>query len=317
MNVLHLGVFRKSIFYKVLFLLLLLSVSSFSFSATRSGYICDKEWRTDHYNKTDPSYMSLTAKATCHFNRWEDDEAIQFLERAIEHGGVISARLLARYYETDGTFEELEMPVRDSEVLDKAIQAYTEVLDLIDSIPNYPENDFSYMLNEQDEIEIGTIYSIVRGYFNRFGYQIEDHYHRFIHNSPSYEVVLTESDKAGVSDLYPALNNRDTFYILDKMEEFASRCINTPKFRLWDTKSYNNYIRGCKLMKDFAQKVRPLERLKLANAEICSDFVLQKESSCIEYRSLIKQILRLQALAINHPDQEEQTIANVVNISVE
>ena len=284
--------FKQGFFYKTLFLVFLLSFSLTSFSDSA----CSKE---DEANvkrllKEQPNtYMFLTAKAKCFLSKGNKEQALYYLDLAKKNKGVYPAYLVAEYFETDGDFKPVEDPIKASKLIDQAINSYQEVITLIGRIPDYPpESEISYIIYEiKYHIQMNVVSSIPRLYFSRFSYQFMDHYSDLVKRSPGFNSSPeTSAEALRIFSLPAVAHYMGPLYSLNKMEESANYCINTPYIEYWDKKKYDKHIAFCQLFKNFVNQIRPLEDRRIQMSKSCKNFITNETEDCEEYQRVSKEI---------------------------
>ena len=180
--------------------------------------------------------------------------------------------MLASYLSSGGTFED----TIDENNINEAIEAYTTVLFFIDLDLNYPEDGNSFY-EEVAQIELKTNYFIVVLYFQKFknGSVGVERAHRL--KSPSYK---------GSKDLhtYPEYAP----YTIDSLEQviaFADQCMALPLKRHFIQEQYKKVLDGCKVLKDGAASILPLERQlsALLNTRSCGEDVIK----CVKYNEVL------------------------------
>ena len=200
--------------------------------------------------------------------------------------------MMARYIGTDGTFKGIDDPVRQSEIIDVAIASYKEVIDLIKSIPNYPNaktthgSTVLYALLEKDHLfELTTFYTISVKYFDRYFLQVIDHHAQLEHSSPGYE----EGTGIGVSLLPVIRHYQGPVYSLNVLEEVSTHCSQNSN-PYWNQGLYDIYIELCNHMKNFVMEVRDLDNERAHKAQICKDFIKLEGEFCESYWNAILEI---------------------------
>ena len=213
------------------------------------------------------------AYARCLIARGKDDvRALSILEAEIGNGRVDAARDKAVYVTTGGTMEMTKMNDRK---YNEALQAYGQVLFLINSKPDYPKGFRSTERVEQHELE--AYYYLVRISYSKSIDGLRSIHHAHLLQSPTYK---------GTRDLklYPKYSPY-TLDSLDRTIEYAGRCANLPQKRYFQPLMYRQTITYCRLMKDYTKKIRKLEedRLTLLNGKACARDIEQ----CSEYRDVV------------------------------
>ena len=251
---------------------------SFATSYSRGSFTCSNfEEMEERYNAKPESIDLKTGYARCLIAKG-NDEGLTRLHIIDEHqGNIVAAYYIAKYIETDGTFEQ----TTDDRV-DEAIEAYFRILALIDLEPNYPVPDYIlYEINGQ--MELKATYAVPKLYNDKFlkgAYGIEKYY------------LLQSPDYKGDRDLetYPEYN-RYTVDSLNKTIKFANHCINLPAKGHFDLELYTAYKKACQVLKDMATALLPMEIKRLTfleNQTSCRDL-----SNCPEYDELVDPMVAI------------------------
>ena len=270
----------------------LLVLLSFSFSGVSLTIDCEDENDVDRKLQERPNdHLLLVMKAKCLLLRGKKDEAFRYLIKGKDQKGVYPAFMLARYIKTDGTFEEIDDPVRHSEIIDSAIASYKEVIDLIKSIPNYPNaistdgSTVLYALLEKDHLfELASFYMISVSYFDRYFLQVIDHHAQLEHSSPGYE----EGTGTGAPLLPVIRHYQGPVYSLNTLEEVSTHC--SQNSNPYNKELYDIYIELCNHMKNFVMEVRDLENERAHKAQICKDFIKLEGEFCESYWNAVGEI---------------------------
>ncbi len=152
---------------------------------------------------------------------------------------------------------------------------------MIDLDPDYPRKYRIYESEEQ--MELAAHYKVTQLYIDKFAYGVQGLYNQHLLASPSYE---------GERDLktYPEYSSytRDS---LKKVIEFSNRCIHLPEKPYFRGDYHTNYKNACRLLKDTAEKLLPLEekRLDLLGLESCAGDL----PTCAEYEELDKKAISI------------------------
>ncbi len=277
-------------FFKTLFLLFFLI---FGFSSVSLIIDCEDENDVDRQLQDQPKdHLLLVMKAKCLLLRGKKDEAFKYLIKGKDQKGVYPAYMMARYITTDGTFRDIEDTVRYSEIIDSAIASYKEVIDLIKSIPNYPNatstdgSTVLYALLEKDHLfELASFYLISSGYFDRYFLQVVDHHAQLERSSPGYK----EGMGTGVPLLPVIRHYQGAIYSLNILEEVSTHCSQNSN-PYWNKGLYDIYIEMCNNMKNFVAEVRDLDNERAHKAKICKDFIKLEGKFCESYWNALVEI---------------------------
>ncbi len=257
-------------------LLCLVSLGSFSLTENHANerWTCDDPERAERLHKDFPNNVDYEINyAICQVLKGDREEGLRRLHHITDQqNNVFSAYFLAEYIEYGGDFK---LPI-DGEKINESIQAYFDVLFLIDITPYYPRN---YELYEYEgQMELQSHYRVPWLYMQRFAAGAFGLYREHLLNSPSYE---------GERDLktYPKYN-RYTLDSLGKVIEHGNRCTALPKKRYFRQPHYNDIQHACRLLKDTAEDLLPLEekRLDLLATKSCSEDILK----CREHKKLLE-----------------------------
>ena len=246
---------------------------AFANSYKRGDYSCPDFQKYEKTYRSDPTGGDAVAYALCLIARGKDDvRALTILEAEIGNGRVDAARDKAVYETTGGT---MEMTKLDDRKYNEGLQAYEQVLFLINSKPDYPKGFRSTERVEQHELE--AYYYLVRiSYFKSMKGILS------IHNTH----LLQSSTYKGKRDLklYPKYSPY-TLDSLDRTFQYAGRCANLPQKNYFQPLKYHKTIAYCRLMKDYSKQLRELEedRLTLLNGKACARDIEQ----CSGYKDVV------------------------------
>lgn len=245
----------------------------------RGDYICDDFKEAEElYQQELKNFILESAHAHCLLIRGEDDvQALNILESlAFKHNEVNSAYAIADYTATGGTLDTSKLEPNN---YDEALLAYGRVLFPIDRYPRYPYPYFT--VTEWDEQkELAAYYNWVLIQYLRFNYGIQGHHRWHLRQSPSYE-----GDRN--IETYPKYSPY-TIDSLNQTIEMAERCASLPKKRHFQPGYYQKITAYCRLLKETAETLLPLERerLHLLNIESCK----RDLPKCKDYDELTDKI---------------------------
>ena len=291
------------VLFQALSLLFLLGFSSSGMAVTID---CEDENDVDRRLKDKPkNHLLLVMKAKCLLLRGKKDEAFRYLIKGKDQKGVYPAYMVARYIKTDGTFEDIDDPVRHSEITDSAIASYKEVIDLIKSIPNYPNatstdgSTVLYALLEEEHLfELASFHFISVSYFDRYYLQVIDHHAQLERSSPGYE------EGAGIgAPLLPVIRHyQGPVYSLNVLEEVSTHCSQNSN-PYGNKELYDIFIELCNYMKNFVMEVRDLENERAHKAQICKDFIKLEGEFCESYWNSIGEIKKKRDIILKRQDE--------------
>ncbi len=221
------------------------------------------------------------AYGACLALRGQGNDAAEGLSRlrriAKQYNHALAALFVTEYVETGGRFQA---PI-DFDNINEAIFGYGQVLAYVNRDPQYPWGEpFHLVYERSNQMELRAYYRIPVLYRSKFISGFDGTYHRYLLTSPSY---------TGKRDLktYPqySLYTQDS---LDKVIASANRCLALPKKRYHRTRRYEFNRKACRIMKEEAMALRPLEdkRLVLLATESCR----RDLPKCKEYNELHKQM---------------------------
>ena len=260
----------------------LLCLVSFSFLSLAENHAnerwtCDDPERAERLHKDFPNNVDYEINyAICQVLKGDREEGLRRLYHITEkHNYVFSAYFLAEYIEYG---EDFKMPIVGDKI-DEAIDAHFRVLFLIDLTPYYPEG---YELYEYEgQMELQSHYRVPYLYMKRFALGALGLYREHLLNSPTYE---------GEGDLktYPKYS-RHTLDSLKKTVEHGNRCTALPKKRYFRQPHYNDIQKACRLLKETAEVLRPLEekRLNFLAIKSCGKDVLK----CQKHEELFNETM--------------------------
>ena len=257
-----------------------LSCSAFADSYTRGHYHCDSFSEAEKTYKNNPDGVhSRVGYAACLILKGEDDKGLRILNQVVKQDNDVNAAFtLADYIETGGTFKN----TIDNDKLNEAIKAYQRVLSLIALDPQYPFNG-NMLYEAHSQMELNSFYSIPLLFSRRFTRGGKGGENSYLFKSPSYK---------GRRDLktYPEYSPY-TIDSLRKTIEHSDRCLSLPKKRHFNSEKYAKVKAACRVLKEEAVAMLPLEkrRLEFLARESCSRDILQ----CPEYKEVTSRMFAL------------------------
>ena len=247
---------------------------AFANSYKRGGYTCSDFQKAEKYYQLKPSGGYAVAYALCLLarNQGDDVKALNILDSEIAKGHVAAARDKALYIATGGTFIGNNL---DERYYNEALKAYAKVLLLINIKPDYPEGFLFTELKEQHELG-AYFYMVYISYF-KFLAGLNGTHNAYLLQSPTYK-----------GDRNLEIHSKYQPYTLDSLEktiEHAGRCANLPRKQHFKYIRYKKTISYCRVMKEYAKQLYPLEkeRLTLLNNQSCARDVEQ----CAKYQDLM------------------------------
>lgn len=249
---------------KSLLLFPLIALSSFSWatSYSRGNYKCNNFEEAEQRHQEDPDSIDLEIRyAKCLIFKGEDDRGLRKLYQIVEtKNHVMAAFHIAQYIKSGGKLNG----IIEYKNINKSIEAFQRVLFLIDLDRSYPSNgheiyENSYQIELFSHFYVSLLYlqKYEKGFISLYNYQLLQ--------SPNY---TGDRDLIYVQEYMPY-----TMDSLNKAVEFASRCHNLPKKPYFNSEKYPNFMKACRIIKDSALAILPLEerRLTLLNSESCQD----------------------------------------------
>ena len=169
----------------------------------------------------------------------------------------------------------MEMTKLDDRYYNEGLQAYEQVLFLINSKPDYPKGFRSTERVEQHELE--AYYYLVWISYKKYIAGVNGSDSAHLLQSPTYKGTRELK-------LYPKYSPY-TLDSLDRTIEYAGRCANLPQKNYFQPLRYQQTITYCRLMKNYSKQLRELEedRLTLLNGKACTRDIEQ----CSEYRDVV------------------------------
>ena len=252
---------------------------------TKGKYICEDFAKAEGLYKSEPQDIDYEISySMCLALRAQGNDAAEGLIRlrriAKQNNHVFAALFATEYVETGGRFE---FPI-DFDNINDAIFGYGQVLAYINWEPKYPKGDIDYtILENSNQMELRAYYRIPTLYRNKFISGFKGTYNRYLLTSPSY---------TGKRDLqtYPKYTPY-TQHSLDKVIASVNRCLSLPRKRHHRTSRYEFNKKACRISKEEAMALRPLEdkRLVLLATESCRRGL----PNCKEYNELHKQMINM------------------------
>ena len=273
---------------------------------TKGRYTCEDYKRIERRYKAAPKNIAKEiAYSACLALRNQGNDAAEGLIRlrriAKQNNHVFAALFVTEYVETGGRFQT---PI-DFDNINEAIFGYGQVLAYVNWEGNsYPQSEpIDYTIYERsNQMELRAYYRIPRLYKSKFYLGFYGTYHRYLLTSPGY---------TGKRDLqtFPKYTpyTQDS---LNKAIESANRCLALPKKRHHRTRRYEFNKKACRIFKEEAMALRPLEdkRLVLLATESCR----RDLPNCREYNELHKQMKNI----MKEKNSELIEVSEFYNISI-
>ena len=265
-------------------LLLTAASPAFANSYSRGNWDCGDFSSVEERYRSEPEDINLQiGYAGCLITRGDDSQGLTILHNIVdnrtERARVKAAWMVANYVDSGGTFED----TIDENSINEAIEAYGKVVFFIDLDPRYPDGNELY--EEESQIELKSHYRLPLLYFEKFKKGAKGTDNVRLLNSPSYN---------GESNLrtYPEYNPY-TIDSLNKIIKFSDVCLALPRKRHFNPITYVKTIAECRVLKEAATAILPLERERLAllNTDSCS-YDLPQCSEHQEVKSGIISIIR-------------------------
>ena len=259
---------------KCIVVVLALLFSSFTWADyyKRGIRICESFEEAERDYREDPENVHEQARyAICLVLKGEDAEGLSRLYHLRDYkNNVYAAHFIAHYIKSGGAFGMDS----DKRHYNKAIEAYFNVLALINFDPSYPHNGHrTYEFYNQ--MELNSYVTVPLIYLYKFNKGLYGTYAQKYMQSPNYEGEKLNS--------YPEYSpyTRDS---LRQVIEHAGRCLALPQKNHFDPNYYRASIKACRLLKDLAQDLLPMEEKRLSLLENCPD--LTEEAKCQEYSDI-------------------------------
>ena len=258
---------------------------AFAESYTRGDYFCDDFQEAKKDYQSDPTGGYAVAYALCLLarNKGDDVTALNILDSEIKKGRVDAARDKAVYIATGGTMEQKKL---DDRKYNKALQAYKQVLHLINIKKNYPKGFEGTEETEQHELE--AYFYVTWISYKKYLAGLDGSDNNYLLQSPTYkerEAKKKAKEKKPLK-LYPEYSPF-TMDTLKKTRDHAKTCVNLPKKHYYNPDRHYKTILWCRLMVKITKQLLPLEeeRLDLLENPSCAKDIEQ----CSEYKEVLFQ----------------------------
>ena len=228
------------------------------------------EWMKNNASNIDSKIYMVYSLAKVSLCLGEEDEGIAHLQRASDSGHIPATYLLGVYYKHNQTFHSSEQ-TNSLENLNKAIHYYRKGVEMVESIPNYPENS----TDDMEYIESKSYTSL--HLFTGLPFMHFDGYNMAIYNT--------------INDTKEIFYN-DTLEVLKKMGEAATQCLARPALAVWKEKRelvYEAQQIECSAYLTFAEEAYHLEQQRIEADQNC--MVPLKE--CTEHKEIVDKIIPL------------------------
>ena len=260
-------------------LLLTAASPAFANSYSRGNWSCRdfRDAEQDYQSDPENIYRQM-GYAGCLITRGQGDDDTQgmaILHGIVDHNTdparVGAAWQIANYLSSGGTFEDKI----DENNINAAIEAYGRVVFFIRLDPDYPDGNSIY--EEEAQIELKSHYRLPLLYFYKFNYGLVGTHNMYKSKSPSYN---------GDGNLNTYLEyDPYTIDSIEKTIKFADQCLALPRKRHFIDRVYEKIMVKCRVFKNAALALLPLERerLVLLDTYSCSDDLIQ----CDAYNDIL------------------------------
>ncbi len=240
----------------------------------RGNQVCSDFSGAERDYRADPEHVATQVLyASCLVIKGKDTEGLTRLHRIADNNNHVDAAFfIAEYLMSGGTFSDYI----DESNYDKALKAYFKVLAFINADPSYPSNGrWVYELSSQ--IELHSYYYVPLIYMEKFYSGLYGSYNQKLSQSPSYTGDwLVE---------YYTEHNLYTQDNLRRVIENAGRCSFLPRKGHFKPPLHSAITKSCRLLKELAEALLPMERERLILLEACPD-ISEESNKCPEYYAL-------------------------------
>lgn len=200
----------------------------------------------------------------------KEEEGLSHIQTAANLGHVVANRLLGMYYASNKTFDRSQ-DSDEQEEFDAVIYYYDRAAQLIESLPNYPQDatvDIRDSLEYDNVVSYRIFTTLPDLYLNGYGRAIMD--------------TLNNPERVSYTD---------TLEVLHKMREASMRCLKRPALSAWKEKRERVYEAQqikCGASLEFAETVLPLEQQRLQVEKNC----VVHPSQCPEHQEIMNTLIK-------------------------
>ncbi len=244
----------------------------------RGRYACT-DWSEEDFRLNPEDLDAQYFYYSCLVIQGRDSEGLPHLYiLADHHSHLLASDFLADYLTTDGRLENPWTHV----TIDEAIKYRMHTQAIIKLMPHYPE---PYEFIERfEQLELNSAYGLPHLYLLKYELGIVGDYRKRLLQSPSYQ---GDRDK----ETYPKYNSymRDS---LNNVIRYAGECASQPQKAHFNPGRYQATVKSCRLMKEMALTVFPLEEKRegILRQSHCEDL---NEDNCPEYYETHREIKNL------------------------
>ncbi|MCZ0933105.1 MAG: hypothetical protein OXJ52_08135 [Oligoflexia bacterium] len=276
---------------KFCFILLgVFSLSSWAERYERGNKACTNK-SEEYYRQDSENIRYQYLYGACLVIKGQDAKGLVILYHLADHKSLVTANyFVADYLGTDGKFAD---PLTRFKI-DEAIYYQERTLALINSLPTYPEPDY-WAYERQNQMELQSVYDVPYFYMIKYKLGAIGDYRKHLFQSPSYQGDRNK-------ELYPNYNPY-TLDSLDNVARYAEECASQPQKRHFAPLRYKATVETCRLMKELALTLIPLEekRQEILLQPKCADL---NKTNCPEYYETHQEI----ADFINDYNEEAERI---------
>ncbi len=252
----------------------------FSYSGLATNHIpfCDSSHTKERYNelqqliKKDSNIDHIYHLAQVSFCLGEEEEGVAYLQKAADANHIVANFLLGIYYKNNHSFNPANAKSNtDSANWDKTINYYTKTAELIESLPNYPEesSEETKLMESTDHVSYWLFTQLPALYLDKYLFIT-------VNSAP-----ITNKEKV-----------TDTLDVLNKVKESATQCLNRPALSIWQKDKEDIYKKQqmvCNALLNTVKMIYPLEQHRIQAGKNC----IVPLNKCSEYNGTLHKILQL------------------------
>ena len=188
------------------------------------------------YDKDPDDYLSQADYGLCLIAAYRDEEGVAHLKSAGDKGDILAVFRLARHYRTGGTWDSQYI---EPENIQKAIDLYLRVTQMIDDYHGYPVGDM-HTVEREYSIEMSSHYRVTSLYYSKF--------RNGSYGAQSYR----NNDNQEGEETYPQYREH-TIDSLQKVIHYADICLAVQRENYFDESKYDQYQSACRVFKTAAE----------------------------------------------------------------
>ena len=257
-----------TILFSFLFSYNVLAINYTFFCTNNNNYTLERYDNLQQQIEKSSDIDSIYHLAQVSFCLEKEEEGITHLQKAADADHIVANFVLGVYHRNNHSFNPKNM-TNDLENWNQNIYYFTKAVQIIKSLPNYPQNttDETIFRESRNHISYHIFASLPDLYLTKY-YLIIDN---IINNNTNY--------------------TNETLDTLNKMNEAATQCLNRPAVSVWNKNKENIYKKQqtkCNTLLTAVKTIYPLEQQRTQIIKSCTEPL----KGCTKHNEMLYKILQ-------------------------